>query len=52
MSNAKPKGKPGPKAERLLLSGDWEKLVGEALTKKRPESGWPAAKSKKKAGKK
>ena len=42
----------GPKPERLKLAGDWEKLVGKALAKKRPESGWPDAKAKKKAGKK
>lgn len=42
----------GPEPERLKLTGDWEKLVGEALTKKRPESGWPGTRGKKKAGKK
>ena len=33
--------KPGPESERLNLEGDWEKLVGKALKKKRPKDGWP-----------
>lgn len=52
MSKVKSKGKTGPEPERLKLEGDWEKLVTEALAKKRPESGWPAAKAKKKVRKK
>ena len=33
--------KPGPKAERLKLKGDWQALIGKALQKKRPKKGWP-----------
>lgn len=39
--NAKQKAKTGPKAERLKLRGDWEKLVGKALAKPLPRKGWP-----------
>ena len=42
----------GPEPERVKLSGDWEKLIGKALAKKRPEAGWPTAKPKKKSRKK
>lgn len=35
------KKKPGPEAERLKLKGDWQTLIGKALTKKRPKKGWP-----------
>lgn len=38
-----PKKKTGPKEERLKLKGDWQALVGKALTKKRPKKGWPKA---------
>ncbi len=34
---------PGPEPERLNLEGDWEKLVGKALKKKRPKEGWPGS---------
>lgn len=34
------KAKTGPKPERLKLRGDWEKLVGKALSKPRPKKGW------------
>ncbi|HYL90628.1 MAG TPA: hypothetical protein VEU32_17905 [Burkholderiales bacterium] len=37
----RPKSKPGPEAERLKLRGDWQALVGKALSKKRPKKGWP-----------
>lgn len=48
----KERAKTGPKAERLTLKGNWEKLVGTALAKKRPEGGWPKVQLKKrKAGK-
>lgn len=42
----------GPEPERIKLTGDWEKLVGEALKKQRPASGWPKPKAKNKATKK
>lgn len=35
-----PKAKTGPKPEVLKLRGDWQELVGKALTKKRPKKGW------------
>ena len=35
------RGKPGPKEDRLKLKGDWQGLIGKALTKKRPKKGWP-----------
>ena len=36
--------KTGPKPERLKLRGDWQKLMGKALKKKRPAKGWPKRK--------
>ena len=36
----KPK-KPGPKAERVKLDGDWEDAAKRMLDKKRPPEGWP-----------
>lgn len=46
------KNRTGPVPERLKLTGDWENLIGKALAKPRPASGWPVAKAKKKAGNK
>ena len=38
----KSKEKPtAPESDRLKLTGDWEKLIGEALKKQRPVAGWP-----------
>jgi hypothetical protein len=31
----------GPPADRLKLKGNWKRLVGKALAKKRPVGGWP-----------
>lgn len=46
------KAKRGPEPERLKLKGNWERLVKQALEKKRPPSGWPdASASKKPTGK-
>ena len=39
-----PNKKTGPKPETLKLRGDWQKLVGKALEKKRPAKGWPKRK--------
>jgi hypothetical protein len=39
-----PRGKTGPKPERLKLKGDWQGLVGKALAKNRPAKGWPKQK--------
>ncbi|MBI4191269.1 MAG: hypothetical protein HY525_12120 [Betaproteobacteria bacterium] len=47
-----PKKAIGPRPEHLKLAGNWEKFVGDALKKQRPESGWPNTKGKKKAAKK
>lgn len=38
------KKKSGPVPERIKLKGDWQKLMGKALAKKRPAKGWPKAK--------
>ena len=35
--------KRGPKPETLKIEGPWQKAVGKALKKKRPEKGWPKA---------
>jgi hypothetical protein len=37
----KPKVKRGPKPDTLKIEGSWQKAVGKALKKKRPENGWP-----------
>ena len=37
------KSNPGPDAERLRIDGDWEMAVDKALSKPRPEGGWPDA---------
>lgn len=39
--------KRGPKPETLKLKGDWQKLMGKALAKKRPAKGWPKRKAEK-----
>ena len=44
--------KTGPEPERLKLTGNWEKLMGKALKKPRPKSGWPKPKAKKQAARK
>jgi len=44
----KPKRKTGPKPEVLKLKGDWEALIGKALSKPRPKKGWPKPKGGKK----
>lgn len=33
--------RPGPKAERVKIEGDWEDAIDQALDKKRPKEGWP-----------
>jgi hypothetical protein len=38
---SKPKQKPGPSEERLVIEGDWKDAVKKALRKKKPASGWP-----------
>lgn len=35
------KPKPGPKEDRLVLDGDWQERVKDAVAKKKPEGGWP-----------
>lgn len=42
-AKGKRRAKTGPKEQRLKLKGDWQGLVGKALTKKRPKKGWPKA---------
>jgi len=41
-------GKPGPKAEVLIIDGNWKDAVAHALAKGKPPA--PAKKSKKKVG--
>lgn len=36
--------KPGPKGERLSLSGTWQAAMNKALAKKKPAVGWPKPK--------
>jgi len=38
---AKAPKKRGPKEDRLILSGSWEKAIDKALAKKKPPNGWP-----------
>jgi hypothetical protein len=40
-NHSKKKDTPGPKADRLKLSGDWKDLVRKSLSKKKPAGGWP-----------
>jgi hypothetical protein len=48
MSDGKEKKhRTGPKSQRMKLTGDWQKLIKEALQKKRPEQGWPQEKKRK-----
>jgi hypothetical protein len=35
------KSKPGPKADRLKIEGDWKKAVGKAISVEKPAGGWP-----------
>ncbi|HTF34938.1 MAG TPA: hypothetical protein VK714_14735 [Myxococcota bacterium] len=49
---AKSKKKPGPKADRLKLPGDWQTAVKRALEAKRPAEGWPKPEPRSKAPKK
>ncbi|MGQ0523585.1 MAG: hypothetical protein ACT4P8_08005 [Betaproteobacteria bacterium] len=44
----KPTKPPGPEAERLKLTGNWQEMVKHALTKPPPKRGWPKPKAKKK----
>lgn len=54
----KPRRKPGPEAETIVIEGaTWEMALGTALQKTRPPEGWPKEpaprkkpKPKKKAG--
>jgi hypothetical protein len=41
-SRSKKKSKPGPKADRLKLHGNWKDAVKKSLTKKKPSEGWPS----------
>ena len=43
----KEKKRTGPEPDRVKLTGDWEKVVGAALAKKRPKEGWPTNSKKK-----
>lgn len=38
---AKERKRPGPKAERLAIEGDWRDAVRKALEVDRPPGGWP-----------
>jgi hypothetical protein len=40
-NHSKQKATPGPKANRLKLSGNWKDLVKKSLSKKKPAEGWP-----------
>jgi hypothetical protein len=35
------KATPGPKADRLKLSGNWKDLVKKSLSRKKPAESWP-----------
>lgn len=37
----KPKAKPGPKAETLKITGNWQRAIQTSLKKKKPPEGWP-----------
>jgi len=39
--SAKPRAKPGPKAETLKVKGDWRRAIKTSLAKKKPPEGWP-----------
>jgi hypothetical protein len=41
LSHSKKRSTPGPKADRLKLSGNWKDLVKKYLSKKKPAEGWP-----------
>ena len=40
-NHSKKKATPGPKADRLKLTGNWKDLVKKSLSKKKPAEGWP-----------
>ena len=45
-ADGRKKKRPGPKAERVKIAGDWREAMAEALrkppmSKKRPKKGWP-----------
>jgi hypothetical protein len=40
-NHSRKKAAPGPKADRLKLSGNWKDLVKKSLSKKKPAEGWP-----------
>jgi hypothetical protein len=47
MKKSKLKKKPpGPKAERLVISGNWKNAIKESFKAKKPASGWPKPKRK------
>lgn len=49
MKKIKENFKPGPKPDHLRIEGfSWGSAVKKALTKKRPEKGWPKEEKKKK----
>jgi hypothetical protein len=35
------KAKPGPKTERLKITGNWQAAMKQAFVKKKPAQGWP-----------
>lgn len=41
----------GPKADVLVLDGEWRSAVKKALAKKRPRKGWPKPPKRKGGGK-
>lgn len=43
--NPKERRKPGPKADKVKIEGDWERAMEKALKKKRPKDGWPKPES-------
>ncbi len=40
----------GPEPARVKINKPWDKAVKDALTKKRPEEGWPKPEKKKDRG--
>jgi hypothetical protein len=40
-SKAKPRAKPGPKADILKIEGNWKDAVKRSLERKKPREGWP-----------
>jgi hypothetical protein len=41
MKKPKKKQKPGPKAERLVIQGNWKEAVKRSFEKKKTPEGWP-----------